>query len=599
MNSVKEFGILDQDLSDNIENFVINNSSEMNDSKMYSTEKNELFIDKNIRSSKFRIINDEELFNMFENLINKINEKDKNSDFIIVRNNITHIKYESGDFFKEHEDYLSMTSNAIQEYTMIYCLNANCEGGETVLKINDFFTHESKASITKNNILIFRKDIRHEGKKLLSGIKEILTLNLWSISKINGRKVIINFQNSPGIYVIPYENIMDQESLIKTTIEYNEEDNIYFTSINFKYEDFTIVYDILMKIYISISDWENYSDIIDYFGINIKNVLFSNKLSKLPKVRPYNLGKDDIIILNTQEHTEYLNLSIKDNFLQYLSFFVIFAEGQNSFVGNMTEDPLKYNMDPVYCSFSDYNSVLLFNKLMDTNASKPNYNFPIKINYNNFIEKEDKNILNYPIIKLYPFENESDDENEEEDEEDEDFSVEWDKVNKIYQQKSKKSKLTLPIKKLEASEDVEFCNMTTSNLKFGFKDISLNSIIKYLFLNNNNIMIKELLYNTDHDFFKEEVEYKNKKTGEVKLKTPKNYGGYWLDTYNNTFLDNKQQENLINRINKLDFFNKIKNQINDINFILPQVKVESANHFCNEDVYSKMNLIIISGFIKL
>ena len=33
-------------------------------------------------------------------------------------------------FFKKHEDYLSITSNIIEEFTLIICLDANCEGGE-------------------------------------------------------------------------------------------------------------------------------------------------------------------------------------------------------------------------------------------------------------------------------------------------------------------------------------------------------------------------------------------------------------------------------------------------------------------------------------
>ena len=47
----------------------------MQDSKMYSSITNELFINKEIRSSKFRTINDQQLFEIFENMINKINEK--------------------------------------------------------------------------------------------------------------------------------------------------------------------------------------------------------------------------------------------------------------------------------------------------------------------------------------------------------------------------------------------------------------------------------------------------------------------------------------------------------------------------------------------
>ncbi len=74
-----------------------------------------------------------------------------------------------------HEDYLSLKSNCIEEYTMIICMDANCEGGETIFHVNEWFKHVSKSSITPGHCMIFRKDLKHEGAIVKSGEKNILT----------------------------------------------------------------------------------------------------------------------------------------------------------------------------------------------------------------------------------------------------------------------------------------------------------------------------------------------------------------------------------------------------------------------------------------
>ena len=63
----------------------------------------------------------------------------------------------------------------VEEYTGIMCVNADCEGGETIFHFNKSFKHISKQSITEKNTLLFRKDIRHEGNLIKNGFKETRT----------------------------------------------------------------------------------------------------------------------------------------------------------------------------------------------------------------------------------------------------------------------------------------------------------------------------------------------------------------------------------------------------------------------------------------
>jgi hypothetical protein len=117
-----------------------------------------------------------------------------------------------GDFFKAHEDYLSLTSNVVEEYTMIVCVPppaprppaqlagaalapvttssgaraataqapaspgeggpgpaATCEGGETVVHLSGGQLLVSRATTVPGGALLFRKDLVHEGRPLAAG----------------------------------------------------------------------------------------------------------------------------------------------------------------------------------------------------------------------------------------------------------------------------------------------------------------------------------------------------------------------------------------------------------------------------------------------
>lgn len=593
MNSIKEFGILDNNLNDEISNFINNFQCEMNPSKLYSKETESLIVDFEIRSSKFRLITDENLFLLIDQLISKINNLDKTMDFILNKNNVTHIRYEKGDFFKEHEDFLSVTSNVIQEYSMIFCLDANCTGGETVLKINDFFTYESKSTITKGNSLIFRKDIVHSGKELYSGYKEILTFNLWSIPKHNDDIVIITFSNLQDKYIIPYTNILEQDSLLKITFEEDPDKIKFFEVFNFTFEDFQVIYNILMKKYISLTDWNTNIDVINYFNIDVKNVLFTQSVYNTIQHETINF-KDDLILVNSSEDAKYINSLIKQQYLNYIPFLIVFAEGKNVFGGGMTrEDPLKYKMDPIFCSFSDYNSILFITKLMDRSIILSKYNYSDE-SYN--FEFENPEDLNEPIISFttnYSDESEKNiyetfvEENQNYTEEIENVEVELKYLEKI-DIINKNNTTEINAKKvLFLYEDEQFLinqGLIILNLKYSKKYLTLKKLTEHFLVEDKNIFLDGVLHNTS-------------KLNSIEGN--KNYKTYHLDSEGYSFLDQKQQQNVLDKIKEIDLLKSVKNKINTLKLIFPQIKASSSHHFCNEDVYSNMNLIFVNGFLKL
>ena len=159
-------------------------------SLLYSSATDTKFVDESLRSSSFRAIVDPALFAITEELLALISTADEAYEFTIRRNDATHIRYTKGGFFKRHQDYLSLTSNVLEEWTMLLCvtppdLAASTRGGETI--IHSYKSSQSfPSTMTPGGGLIFRKDLAHEGARVLEGEKHILSLNLLVKRKVAG-----------------------------------------------------------------------------------------------------------------------------------------------------------------------------------------------------------------------------------------------------------------------------------------------------------------------------------------------------------------------------------------------------------------------------
>lgn len=193
---IKEFPVLDQQVQNDISKYINSNKSDLLQSELYWSIQDKKFVDIDERSSKYKTFADKKLFDLVEKFISILNTKDDYYNYLLIKNNVTYIEYKAGDFFKPHEDYLSVTSNIIEEFTLLLCIDAECEGGETTFYFNKFFTYTSKASITKGSCILFRKDIKHGSNILERGHKKIITLNLWASPKQSNNLVVVLFNDN-------------------------------------------------------------------------------------------------------------------------------------------------------------------------------------------------------------------------------------------------------------------------------------------------------------------------------------------------------------------------------------------------------------------
>jgi hypothetical protein len=96
--------------------YLANSQVPFEASQLYDSQKDEKITDESLRRSKFRLFKDEGFFDMLQaTIIREVNRTATSKVYSLVRNDATHIVYGPGDFFKRHSDYLSVTSNIIEE----------------------------------------------------------------------------------------------------------------------------------------------------------------------------------------------------------------------------------------------------------------------------------------------------------------------------------------------------------------------------------------------------------------------------------------------------------------------------------------------------
>lgn len=415
---IKEFGIcssLGQGIIKNIINYVVSDKGLMQASKLYSPIRDERFVDVTKRSSTYKTITQDQLFDMFDQLLNEINRIDKTYNFFLVRNDITYIKYSEGDFFEQHEDYLSITSNFIEEYTMIICADANCVGGRTIFEVNPFLTHRSEASIMPEHCLVFRKDLKHAGEKIEKGFKNIITANLLCVAKKTDQLFLVKFpdqnkqselklkpnpeselpkSSETGLFTEP-----GQENPFNTETKYfvlsvnrlkefkenfftawmyfnNQSDNqlIQYEEQIIDYDSFYVINKILNKCYITAQEYHKVKQVIDYYMIPIGDVLIdyrtmtpNDAMLPIDKNQNQNIQfiTDDIMIINNAENFQFVCKILSGTNTHYLPYKIIFVEGtvyMNEYHVDDSSSTIK--LLPVWFSVSENDNIMFFENVM-------------------------------------------------------------------------------------------------------------------------------------------------------------------------------------------------------------------------------------------
>ncbi len=141
----------------------------------------------------------ENIFRLVEKLIDFINEKNS-THFTLISDNIDIIKYETGDFSNKHRNFMPVGTKYLSYYTLLFCIDANCTGGETSLYLDRDTSIDFKESITPGEWILFQNQSEQCRQKILSGYKIILKakiahINLSNYSFNNQFNKLVNAHN--------------------------------------------------------------------------------------------------------------------------------------------------------------------------------------------------------------------------------------------------------------------------------------------------------------------------------------------------------------------------------------------------------------------
>src|SRR5581483_3773295 len=348
------------------------------------------------RLSEFRSLTDVKLFDTAEKLLDSINKCNRDKRFIVFRNDVMHIKYSKGGYFKEHEDYLSITSNIIEEYSLLVCIDSSCQtGGRTILKLNDYCSFPSKATITPGQCLLFRKDIPHEGE-VTDGSKEIITFNVWSIASDIKQILSVRFKDDTRRYCISFDTIRSfPDTMLARFISSKVGQDKSVPIVSFfaddTYEDFSIINDIYQGRSINSVDVRNNYSILDYYGFNYRDLLIKTLESMVKTSKPNMLSlgfndeinEPDVVLFGNQADYLVFQDTVEQERLPYIPFTVVMAEGLLTYGGEMSgEKPMSIDMLPVFASFTENRHIMFIQNIMGTHIDILSDLYGRHINYN-------------------------------------------------------------------------------------------------------------------------------------------------------------------------------------------------------------------------
>lgn len=552
---LKEFPPIDIELQKQIYDFIRADKTEMSKSMLYSSSTETKFTDEDKRLSTYKSIVNDTLFSLVEKLVVELSNKDLDNNYMLVRNDVTCIKYEPGGFFKLHEDYLGLTSNIIQEYTMIICMDStqDCKGGRTIFHINDWFKHASDYSITPNHIVLFRKDLKHEGELLSAGHKHIITVNLWAVAK-GSEAMMIKFTDDKRKYVIPISSIRACSTNYFTgLLDFKLVSKAYLQThhATCTYEEFNPIYKILTGCYVTLKEYMESKHLINYYSIEPKFILLTS--SENPHLTAVHASDYDLqakVILTPNEADAHQLLSIiKEDNLPYIPFKMIMAEGTYVYGGEMSDTkPLTLKMDPLWFSVGELDQIAYWFSMISTRmVSEQNWKMEYVI--------DDATLDSYDSdFKMTMFPSDSESESE--------------------------------------SEDVS--NDTPTLVLAEAYNYSVNFDLElYMPGTTYGTMIEKVLTKDGH------VDLTGKYRTVKKFNESDTTNTYWSLDDNNILFVNKDIRTRIKKLIKNGLYNDIRKCLQKSRFTFPQQKEDISEDFCNESIYGNFKILYVNGFIRV
>lgn len=404
-------------------------------SSLYNKISKETVVDQFIRKSfKFNVL-DDELFayikiilsNIFLKVESKVESIASEYKYQIIFDELELLVYEPGGFFLPHTDFQKLKSNMFQSYTMLIGLNSDVVGGETVLSNNKNELKVFKEPITKGGVLIFRNDIEHSSNVVMSGVKNVLKVDLLLYHKIKDTEFdgLLIITNDNHANILCYDLFKNQKESIIYFAYHDKKKLLKLADVSYK------EYEIILKILSSnenICHNETNTKIMKKLGLKYIEGNDNNK-------KCVNINKN---VINVDSSIEFMN-----NFLQNNDEYVILPQHMMRYYKHLcdfninklipiqliyydvtTDDFAGRYEHNKLCHFSIYNGLPMYSILcagydtgdhawiwteLNFNECEYNKNMEVKLaKYNPLFEYEIANINDYRTARneCYKVENE-------------------------------------------------------------------------------------------------------------------------------------------------------------------------------------------------
>ena len=321
-------------------------------SHFYNNENKSLVVNKHIRSSEKVQFKDDKIFDWYEqNVVSKLNQNYDHLYFVLLRDDLEMIRYRVGDFFKKHMDTINYYSNEFLSYTCIINLQPCKQGGETIVYVNEEENRFPECGQKEGSLLIFQKQLLHEGAIVEEGEKIILVANIVVFDKtkqLDKDVLIVTIENTKQSYVIPVKDLEKfNESVYYLYYKFEKSKTpscsiFRYTEAQLTNNEFMVFYNLIYP-----QNTKNSLQVLDYIGVKKSNVYsdFNNFVngikenSKDKYISEKQLKENNLFLCHINDYYHLLKMIDNDDIIPF-QLITFETDSRNNYYnyGNKTQN---------------------------------------------------------------------------------------------------------------------------------------------------------------------------------------------------------------------------------------------------------------------
>lgn len=310
------------------------------------------------------------------NIVERINKIDMKFNYWLLQGKgIRNLKFDNENVFVKNKSltFSSYSKKSILNHfkvTVEYVLLISFDNiGKVQVRLNDFNKFKSDLG---ESCLLFDSKFKYN----VVGLKENEVKHLVEIKLLGMKKkcddsfVVVGFVDSCMICVLKLEKIVMFDNKIKSFLNFSDNLDskgilIFYNEDCVSFEDFKIIYEIFCGKKISLVNVYKYKNLIDYFGIDLKNVKIELNCKNFDLGMISMKGSSRLIVFESKiKYEEYL-MYVKHCELTNMLPFVCVMSNDLKYDGNGKEKIKKKSYHRTFLSIGEYNNLVFTHNIKD------------------------------------------------------------------------------------------------------------------------------------------------------------------------------------------------------------------------------------------